>query len=236
MFLGHYLEESSIWYLLIRPFGHILCCLYYHLQPFLVCFCSTGETLTIVTHTGLSHIDAGGHSPLRSPPAAPLLLPPPHLPWRWAGTLLLRSWIPKLTVRPAVLPTPWLLWQLKIWVARPQMAWGMAGLKRMRLKIRGAVHCSNTCLGGSYHCRREARTCQWVLEEATHRFHLAWFADPLWSPNAYPSQILRWGTHCPFFDFNYWSLNKMNKFCIGRNCQCCCNVRDFWLMCKIIKL
>lgn len=81
MFLGHYLNGEFHWKL-IRPFGHVLCCLYYHLQPFLVCFCSTGETLSIVTHTGLSHIGAGGHWPLRSPPPAPVLLPPPHLPWR----------------------------------------------------------------------------------------------------------------------------------------------------------
>lgn len=137
------------------------------------------------------HIDAGGHSPVRSPPPAPVPLPPPHQPWRWAVTLLLRAWTLKLTVRPAVLQTPWPLWQLRTWAARPQMAWGMAGLRRRCLKIRGAVCCGHTWLGGSYHFRREARTCHRVLAEATHRFHLAWFADPLWSPNAYPSQILR---------------------------------------------
>lgn len=219
--------ENSIRYLLIWPFGHVLCCLYYHLQPFLVCFCSTGETLSIVTHIGLSHIGAGGHSPVHSPPPAPVLLPPPHLPWRWAVTLLLRAWTLKLIVRWAVLPTPWLLWQLKTRVARPQTAWGMAGLRRRCLKIRGAIHCGHTWLGGSYHCRREARTCHQVLAEATHGFHLAWFADPLWNPNAYPSQILRWGTHCLFIYFTHWSLIKMNEFCL-----CCCNMRDFWEMCK----
>lgn len=224
--------ENSIRYILIWPFSHVLCCLYYHLQPFLVCFCSTGETLSIVTHTGLSHIGASGHLPVHSPPPAPVPLPPPHLPWRWAVTLLLRAWTLKLIVRPALLLTPWLLWQLKTWVARPQTAWGMAGLRRRCLKIRGAIQCGHTWLGGSYHCRREARTCHQVLAEATHRFHLAWFADPLWSPNAYQSQILRWGTHCLFIYFNYWSLIKMNEFCLCRNCKCWCNVRDFREMCK----
>lgn len=172
--------------------------LLYILLPTTFCglFFSIGETLSIVTHTGISHIDAGGHLPVRSPPPVPVLLPPPHLPWRRAVTLLLRAWTLKLTVRLEVLQTTWPLWQLKTRAARPQMAWEMAGLRRMRLRIRGPVHCGLTWLGGSCHCRREAHTCHQALAEATHTFHLAWLVDPLWSPNAYPSQILRWGNHC----------------------------------------
>ncbi len=150
---------------------------------------------TLRPQAGRGHVDAGGHSPILSPPTAPAPLPPPHPPWLWTVTLAARGWTPTLTNRPAVSLTSWLPWRQKTLTAQLPTAWGMAGLRRTRLRPRGLTRCGLTWRGGSCRCRREARTCRRALEEATRTSPLVWLAGPLWSLNVCPYQTLRWGSH-----------------------------------------